>query len=233
VRLVSSLCLAGGLLVALPTPAAGHAELVPWQLPPGETGGLLLMVTHGCGDEDEWISSEPLEEEPTLAVTVRVPLELDIVPLPVEGWSLTTETETDGTVQSATWRIDDPAGTTETVQLPIDVTVGDVPDGSEVWIPVVQECAGGDRLEWTLEGDLRGGDEVPAMRLVIRDEATTPATWAAAGVDEDAVAAARDAASPGPLQRIGLPGAALAALGIAGLVFALRRRRARPSEPAA
>lgn len=228
-RVIPTLCAAGCLLLGVHAPAAGHAELVPWRLPPGETGGLLLMVTHGCGDEDEWISAEPLEEEPTIAVTVQVPLELDMTPVAVEGWSLSTEDDGSGALTSATWRHDDPAGTSETVQLPIDVTVADVPDGSEVWIPVIQECTGGESLEWTLEDELRGGDQVPAMMLSIRDDATLPAIWGTETIDADSLAAAEAAAAPSPLERFGLPSAALAVLGLGGLWLALRRRERRTS----
>lgn len=224
-RIVPTLCTAACLVVGVQAPAAGHAELVPWRLPPGETAGLLLMVTHGCGDEDAWISTEPLEEEPTVAVTVRVPLELEMTPFPIDDWSLSTEEDPGGAVTSATWRYHDPAGTSETVQLPIDVTVADLPDGAEVWIPVVQECTAGDTLEWTLEGDLRGGDEVPAMLLSIREDATLPEAWGGQEVDEESLAAAEAAATPSPLERLGPWSVGLAALGLGGLVLGMRRRR--------
>jgi hypothetical protein len=227
VRRLTTLCLTGGLLVAAPAAALAHGELVPWQLPPGETAGLLLLVTHGCADDDEWFSSEPQPDPPTVAVTIQAPLELTIEPAPYEGWTLTTERDASDRLTSATWRSDDPAGTSDALQLPLDVTVADVPDGSEVWLPLIQECAGDEILEQTLEGELRGGDQMPAMRLVANESANAPDPWgeAADGTTPadvaDPTAAGAIAASVG-----------LAALGLAGVAFALRRRRHVQRTPA-
>lgn len=223
------------LTFAVATPASGHAELVPWQLPPGATGGLLLLVTHGCGDEDEWISTEPLPEEPTVAVTIPVPLELTIEPGEYEGWSLSTETDDGGRTTSITWTSDDPAGTYETLQFPIDVTVPDLPDGSEVWLPVIQECTEGESLAWTLEGDVRGGDEVPAMKLFLNEDSTVPATWSEGStptVDGD-VATADAAGGTSRAGGLGLPSLLLAVLGVGGAAVALRRRAHVRRPPAA
>lgn len=217
-RVLSTVAAATLLSLALAAPARGHAELVPWQLPPGAEARLLLLVTHGCGDEDERISTEPLEEEPTVAVAVRAPLELEIVPGELDGWTLTEETDANGRVTAARWDSDDPDGTTETLQIPMDVRVGDVPNGSEIWLPVVQECAGGASLSWTLEGDVRGGDEIPAMRLLVDEDASAPPTGR--GVD--------GSTWPG---RLAVPSIVLALLGTAGLTDAVRRRR-RSSHPA-
>jgi uncharacterized protein YcnI len=217
------------MLLVSTVPASAHAELAPWRLPPNTTAGVLLLVTHGCGDEDEWISSAPLEEEPTIAVTLLRPLELRIEPAPYEGWTLSTERDEAGEVVSATWRSDDPAGTSDTLQLPFDATVGDVPDGHTIWLPVVQECTGGDSLEWTLEGDLRGGDEVPAMELAIVDGAPAPDPHGGEGLDAASGAAAEAALTPSPVERFGwasvlLGGAGLVAIGVA--LWSRRRTRA-------
>jgi uncharacterized protein YcnI len=217
--------LTSALLLASAAPASAHAELAPWRLPPDTTAGMLLLVTHGCGDEDEWISSEPLEEEPTIAVTLQRPLELSIEPAPYEGWTLTTERDEAGEVVSATWRSDDPAGTSDTLQLPFDATVGDLPDGHTVWLPVIQECTGDERLEWTLEGDLRGGDEVPAMELLIVEDAPYPEPHGGEGLDAASGAAAEAALAPSFAERVGWPSLVLGGTGLVAVAAVLWSRR--------
>jgi uncharacterized protein YcnI len=225
VRIVPTATVAGALVLGTALPAAGHAELAPWQLPPNSEAGMLLLVTHGCGDDEEWISTEPLAEEPSVAVTIQRPLELEIRPVPYQGWTLTTEEDQTGTVTSATWRSDDPAGTSRTLQLPFDVTVGDVPEGHVIWFPVFQECTAGESLEWTVEGDSRGGDEIPAMRLTIHDDATAPPLHAAGDTGTRPGSEAGPASRSGALERFGLPSLVLALAGTGAVILGYRRRR--------
>lgn len=222
-RVLTTAAATAALTVALATSASAHAELSPYRLPPGAEATLALVVTHGCADEAERFRSDGEDEPPTTAIDLQVPLELTVVPQEVDGWTLTTEAAA-GRVTRARWESEDPAGTTESVRFPLDVTVADVPDGTVVWLPLVQDCAGGASLAWTLEGDVRGGDDIPAMRLFVDEDAPVPSDPDDAGATADGATAGGSADTSTP-DRALVGSVALAVVGLGGVALAIRRRR--------
>jgi hypothetical protein len=196
------------MLAMLVTPAAAHPDVAPKQLRPGDASPVVINLTHGCDGEAMDPTDGPIEEAATTQVVLEAPAGVGIEAREIDGWSVTAQTGD----QRIVWSSDDPVGVLGSVQLPIVVDVPEFPDGRDIWLPLVQGCANGMAIPWTHPGTTRGGDEMPAMRLVVRG-----------GPGDDP-----SAGSPSfDLRRHGLP-AGVAAAGVA-LAFASRRSRSRRS----
>jgi uncharacterized protein YcnI len=162
------------LLLLLPGPALGHAGLMPGELAPGVVTEGELVVVHGCGP-DGTIPANDDEEYATTAVVLERPAGLTIAPHPVEGWSMSTSLDEAGEVAQVRWETDDPAGELGAIFLGVEVTADPAPDGTEIWVPVVQECAEGEELRWLAEQVETHGGPLPAMRVTV-DGAVLAAT---------------------------------------------------------
>jgi hypothetical protein len=92
---------------------------------------------------------------------------LTIAPQQVDGWSLSTSLDADGEVARARWETDDPAGELGAIFLGVELTADPAPDGTDIWVHVVQECAEGEELRWTGEQVEADGGPLPAMRVTV------------------------------------------------------------------
>ncbi|MFA9445539.1 DUF1775 domain-containing protein [Egicoccus sp. AB-alg6-2] len=150
------------LLMLWAGPAAAHAGLMPGDLVPGTASDSEVVIVHGCGPGGT-IPANDDETYPTTSVTLSPPDGLTVVPREVEGWTLTTETDSAGEVQHARWQFDDPAGTLEAIFLGVEVTPDADLDGATLWVPVTQECTDGERLDWIAETAHESHGQLPAM----------------------------------------------------------------------
>ena len=151
-----------GLLLGTALPALAHAGLVPRELSPDVAEETEIVLPHGCGPEGAMPDSE-MDASPITAVTVEEPDGVHVRPLEAAGWSLTQGGEAGG----IRWTSDDPAGVDEVVRLGIVVEIGEVSTGTEVPVPVVQECADGSRMAWVHPEVGGDADRLPAPRLVV------------------------------------------------------------------
>ncbi|MFA9429278.1 DUF1775 domain-containing protein [Egicoccus sp. AB-alg2] len=214
-----------GALLLPASPALGHAELIPYQLPPGTTSDIAIVLSHGCGDDDEWLSSEPQDDPPTTGVTLQVPPGVQAAPYAIEGWQVTVDGD-DQRIETIRWELEDPAGTTETVALPFSVTLPDGPSGTQLWLPIVQDCVGGEQLSWTEEGEIRGGDAVPALRLFLNENSAPSDLSNLVEIDREQGLVTDPVVESNVLGRR-LPAFGLALAGLGALVVAAVRRRRR------
>ena len=216
------------VLAMAASPALGHPRLEPYELPPGATADLAVLVDHGCGDESTW-NGAYRPDPPTTGISLSLPYGVAAAPYEVDGWSVETE-DVDGAT-TVHWRIDDPAGTTDEVALPLHVTLPDATSGDELWLPLVQHCVDDEAVHWE-ERDVSRLDAVPALRIFLNEHAPVP----------DAAGADADAASPLPTEPAAVaqadtspetfrapagwvPGLTAGAVGLALLGLQIRRRR--------
>jgi uncharacterized protein YcnI len=172
-------CLTAGVLLLGAAPAAAHAGLMPGELAPGVVTEGELVIVHGCGPGGT-VPANDDDEHATTAVTLQRPDGLSISPHQVEGWTLSTETGSDGEVSLARWEADDSAGELGTIFLGVDVTADEAADGRDIWVPVVQDCVEGEQLAWVAERVDAGDGELPAMRVTV-DAAVLAAASSPAG----------------------------------------------------
>lgn len=168
-------------LAVLALPAAAHSGVMPSQIPPGETAEAELILVHGCGPGGS-IPGNDDEALGTTLVTVEVPDELTIEPHDLDGWALEVDRH-DGRAVEMRWVSDDPDGRTEALRFPIDVTVPVVDEGSQLWLPVVQDCIDGERLSWTNPGTDEGGGVYPASLLTVATPAAAQPVEGGGGLD--------------------------------------------------
>lgn len=147
-KAVLSLLVAGLLSVAVIGSAFAHATLETTEAPPDSTYKGVIRIGHGC------------EGKPTQAVRVRIPEGVIVAkPMPKAGWQLATS-------KGPYAKPYDYYGTPVTEGVTeIAWTGGDLPDdwydefifrarltgfpeGSIVYFPIVQECAGGAVHRW-------------------------------------------------------------------------------------
>lgn len=140
---MSKLLLAAALVVGAGSATQAHVTLETTEAPVGASYKAVLSVPHGC------------EGEPTLKVRVQVPEGLIAVkPMPKAGWAL-------GTVTGKYAQSYDYYGTPMTEGVTEIIWTGELPDafydefvfrgmlasnlepGTELHIPIVQECASG------------------------------------------------------------------------------------------
>lgn len=223
-RRTPALVVLAGALLAPASPAFAHAELIPYQLPPGGTSDIAIVLSHGCGDDDEWLSAEPQDDPPTTGVTLLVPAGVRAMPYDIAGWEVTVQGDGDR-IDAIQWRLEDPAGTTETVALPFSVTLPDGPNGTPIWLPIVQDCVDGEQMLWTEEGEVRGGDAVPALRLFLNENSAPGDLSNLVEIDRTGLVT-DPVVRTNPLTRW-WPALGLGAAGTLALVVAVRRRRSR------
>jgi uncharacterized protein YcnI len=158
------------VLVAWAAPALAHVALMPAEVGPGETVDARLVVTHGCGPEGEMPASAE-EMSPIVGVTLEVPEGITVTPHEVDGWPATT-VEEDGR-RLVRWVSADPAGVAEGLLLDVGISASGVADGTELTLPVVQDCLDGTSMAWTEAGD-PSAVTYPAATLLV----TSPASAA-------------------------------------------------------
>lgn len=142
-------------------PAAAHVGLMPGDLAPGTTLEAQVVVAHGCGP-DGTIPASDDEASPTGAVTVEVPDGLGLTARAVDGWDLSTTTDATGRTVEARWEAVDAAGVVGSVFLDVTLDAGDLADGTDLWLPVVQDCVDGERMLWTLPDGQEHDGQLPA-----------------------------------------------------------------------
>ncbi len=167
-RTLTCLTVGGLLTLGGAAPALAHAGLMPGQYAPGTNTPSQIVIVHGCGP-DGTIPIDDSVGSPTRAITVTVPTELDIEPVPTDGWTVSRSG------QDLRFETTDPAGVSGAAAVDVAVHVPRGADERDVWIPAVQDCTDGEQLRWTFEGVEMGG-EFAAMRTTVdRFAGMTPA----------------------------------------------------------
>ena len=175
-RILTVTGLLAALVVLSALPAGAHVALNPSELAPGERLEAELVVTHGC-DPAGGMPSDSDVQVPTVGVELRQAPGVTVAPLPVSGWTTSTDTET------AVWASDAATGVDGVVVLPVEVHAGDGLDDGEVWFSVTQDCGGGVTAEWTHMGSHATDGSLPATRAMVVTEpsqGTPPAIIVAA-----------------------------------------------------
>jgi uncharacterized protein YcnI len=162
VRAPTILTTALGILALSAVPALAHVGLVPGEIGPGSTEEARVVLAHGCG-EDGTVPENEEASSATSAVTLEIPPGLLLTPQEVDGWTLTLEEGEQA--DSARWVNDAPEGTRGTVSLDLLVDATDLEPGTEVWVPVTQECVDGTVMAWDHPGAATTVDDLPAMSL--------------------------------------------------------------------
>jgi len=151
------------------TEALAHVTLETAAAPAGSTYKAVLRVGHGC------------DGSPTTAIRVRIPEGMIAVkPMPKPGWELTTKEAPyanpvqyfESTLTSGVTEIAWTGGSLPDAWYDEFVFRGrlpDLPDGSMLWFPVVQECAEGAHrwIEVPVAGRSADDYEEPAAGLKI------------------------------------------------------------------
>lgn len=162
-RHLATVVVAAALLMLLAGPAAAHVGLMPGDLAPNTSVDARLVLAHGCGT-DGTIPSSDDDALPTQAVTLELPAGVTAEPGATDGWDATVETDDHG--MHVRWESRDPAGHAGALELPLHLEVGDLPGGTDLWLPVIQECAGGEAMAWTHPGMAEGGG-LPAVLATV------------------------------------------------------------------
>lgn len=156
------------LLALWVAPAAAHVALMPDEVEPDGRIETRLVLAHGCGPEGEMPGSDE-EMLATTMVTLEVPAGLEPRVVEVDGWSVSTDEGDERTV--VRWEYLDPAGAHGTVFLDLELRAVAVAAGTELWLPVIQHCVGGERMAWTHPGMPERAPELPAARLLVAEPA--------------------------------------------------------------
>jgi periplasmic copper chaperone A len=177
VRAPTILATALGILVLGAVPGFAHVGLVPGEIASGATEAAQVVLAHGCG-EDGTVPENEEASSATSAVTLEIPPGLRLTPQEVDGWTLTFE---DGEqADRARWAHDAPEGASGTVFLDLLVDATDLAPGTQVWVPVTQECVDGTVMAWDHPGAATTVEDLPAMSL--RTATATVATTAGDGL---------------------------------------------------
>ena len=209
--------------IALAGPAAAHTEAEATAAPDGRTA-VAFTFEHGCGTE------------PTTTFRAQLPRGAsDVRPEQKAGWTSTVDAD------QVSW-----TGGSITGQgsFRLELVVPQ-PAGTTVFMPAIQECAGGSEEAWIQLPDGGGVEpESPAPEFVVPANATTPTTAAVATPPEVPTTTTTQAASPpsdaemaleqSPITQQGstqnnaglvVGGIAVGAIVVGALVLYLRNRR--------
>ncbi|WJL95227.1 DUF1775 domain-containing protein [Microbacterium sp. ET2] len=212
------------LAVAMPLAASAHVGVSPDTAPAGTRTTLQFSFSHGC------------EDSPTMALAVDIPDEVTTVtPVSTGEWTIARDLGADGVPTRVTFTADEPVESGLRATVALDVTFAEGSAGTSVAFPVEQRCVTGSTA-WSEVAD--AGDEEPAhpAPLVLvsaadeSDAATASDGHGDAHSDSESdtpssTTAAESAGVDDPVAR-GLAAASLAT-GVATLVVAIWRRRAR------
>jgi periplasmic copper chaperone A len=167
-RLVPSVAIAVLALFAVGAPASAHIDPDPKEAQAGSRLTVGFTVEHGC------------EGSPTVRLDMRLPDGVvDPVAEPVDGWTGSVDTTTDGTIVSFVGGplADDVEGT-----FGVTMTLPPTPD-STIFFPFVQRCEVGE-IRW-IGIPAEPGDDLdepaPAMVLIGPVATTVPAPTTTAG----------------------------------------------------
>ena len=181
--------LAGAVLplLLLAGPAGAHGGLMPSTVPAGSTTALSFVLAHGCGPGGT-IPASAGEALATTAVTLELPAGVSATPDPADGWRGVATPGGDGTGGTLRWEPTGAVDPAPPVFLALTVTVPDLPDGTELLLPTVQEC-GPEQLAWVDDGD---ADQaiLPAPALTVGTDPAAMVPSAAPGWGGTAGAAA-------------------------------------------
>lgn len=230
------------MAIAIAGPASAHVTANPSEAPAGGFFKTNFRVGHGC------------DGKPTTEVSVQLPGNVSSVhPQVVAGWDIETkigeldepieqhgETITEG-VREITWTAtDDGLPDAYLQEFGVSMALPDEP-GEPLWFPFVQECPGGDSLEWIEIPDSveEWGDlESPAPYVELTEgeeshgddeaEAEETATNGGGAMTEEQIRtiAADEASDNTSSTLIALLGVVLGAIGVAfGITANMRARK--------
>lgn len=152
---------------ALSPAAFAHVTLEQKQAEPGSTYRAVMRVPHGCGDQA------------TTTLRVQIPEGFyNVKPMPKPGWTLETVSgpyarpyENHGTqltegVQEIIWSGGELPDAFYDEFVFRGSFAADLPAGSTVWFPTVQECAAGEEAWIDTSGDPDAAMPAPAVTLI-------------------------------------------------------------------
>jgi uncharacterized protein YcnI len=160
-RTLSLAALAGLLLIALATPAAGHVEIDPQEAAAGSTTTITFSFRHGK------------DGSATTGLEVKLPEGASVVDVPaVDGWTSEVD-EGEGIVTWTGGSVPDGTEAAFPIVVQLPATAG------EVLFPTVQTGPAGE-LAWISEAEGEGEDANPAPRLMLIADPNAAVTTTAA-----------------------------------------------------